>query len=109
MVADSGRLYFSSAKFQVGNILIDNPSTAYLVQDNPLMLESNFSILNNTQCAWDYCNCYSKNGFAISYINLGNPTKLSQATRLVFTEPYLSFSFKLQFYFRDGAGIELKK
>lgn len=105
-VPDSGRVYFASSKFQVGHILIDNPATADLVQDIPWLLEFDFSILKNTQRSWDYCNCFSKDGFSISYINFGNPEKLGRAVNLAaFVEPYLSFSSRFQFSFRGGAGI----
>lgn len=77
-----------------------------LVHRSPWSAQVDFGVIKNTQHAWNYCNCYSKNGASLSYVNFGNPVNLGYAINLAaFTEPYLSFSHKLQFSFRGGAGL----
>jgi len=104
--ADSGRFYFISSNVQQGTILIQDKDAAHLVEKKTRGAQLDFSVVKNTQRAWDYCNCYTKNGVSLSYVDFGNPVNLGHAVNLVaYTEPYLSFSHKLQFSFRGGAGF----
>ena len=89
-----------------GTILIQDENAAYLVQRGTRGAQLDLSVMKNTQRAWDYCNCYSKHGASLSYVDFGNPVNLGHAINLAaYTEPYLSFSHKLQFSFRGGAGF----
>jgi hypothetical protein len=106
-VPDStGPIYFLGAKYHQGVIITDSPSLTPLAKSNPWMIQADLSVLKNTQQAWDYCNCYSKNGVLLSFTDFKNPEKLGTATSLIFfTEPYLYFSDKLQLSLRGGSGI----
>lgn len=103
---DSGRSYFLAAKFQRGYIVKNSHRVASLVNNDVQMVQLDFSVLKNTQKAWDYCHCYTKTGVSLSYVDFGNPANLGHAVNLIaFTEPYLSFSSRLQFTIRGGAGF----
>jgi hypothetical protein len=104
--ADSGRYFLIATNYQRGRILIQDQRAAHLAQNDTWGTRLDFSVVKNTQRAWNYCNCYSKNGVSLSYVDFGNPTNLGHAINLaVYTEPYLSFSNKLQFSFRGGTGF----
>jgi Lipid A 3-O-deacylase (PagL) len=102
----TGPIYFLGAKYHRGTIVTDSPSLTSLATSKPLMIQVDFSVLKNTQQAWNYCNCYSKSGVSLSFTDFKNPEKLGTATSLVvFTEPYLYFSEKIQVSLRAGTGI----
>ena len=104
--ADSGRIFLISPHVQQGTILIQDENAAHLVQKKTKGAQLDFSVIKNTQRAWNYCNCYSKNGASLSYVDFGNPVNLGHAINLAaYTEPYLSFSHRLQFSFRGGVGL----
>ena len=103
---DSSRSYFLAAKYQRGYIVKNSPRVAALVNNDVQMVQLDFSLLKNTQRAWDYCHCYTKTGVSLSYVDFANPDNLGHAVNLIaFTEPYLSFSSKLQVTIRGGAGF----
>jgi hypothetical protein len=103
---DSGRLFFISASAHRGTIVVQDENAAYLVQKKTKGLQLDLSVLKNTQRTWDYCNCYSKSGVSLSYVDFGNPVNLGHAINFAaYVEPYLSFSHRLQFSFRGGAGF----
>jgi Lipid A 3-O-deacylase (PagL) len=102
----TGPIYFLGAKYHHGSIITDSPLLKPLSRSTPWMIQMEFSVLKNTQQAWDYCNCYSKNGVGLSFSNFNNPEKLGTATSLIFfTEPLLYFSDRIQFSLRGGSGI----
>jgi len=104
--ADSGRFFFISGGVQQGNIIVQDENAAYLVQKHTRGMWLDAGVIKNTQRAWNYCNCYTKNGASFSYVDFGNPANLGHAINLaVYTEPYISFTHKLQFSFRGGAGL----
>jgi len=103
---DSGHSYFLAAKYQRGYIVKNSHRVASLVNNDVQMVQLDFSVLKNTQKAWDYCHCYTKTGVSLSYVDFANPNNLGHAINLIaFTEPYLSFSSKFQFTIRGGAGL----
>lgn len=103
---DSGLSYFLAAKYQRGYIVKNSPRVASLVNNDVQMVQVDFSLLKNTQKAWDYCHCYTKTGASLSYVDFGNTTNLGHAINLIaFTEPYLSFTSRWQFSIRGGAGF----
>jgi hypothetical protein len=103
---DSGRYFFVAASAQRGRILVQDQQAAHLVQKDAWSAQLELSVVKNTQRTWNYCNCYSKNGASLSYVDFGNPTNLGHSINLAtYVEPYLSFSRKLQFSFRAGAGL----
>lgn len=103
---DSGNSYFLAAKYQRGYIVKNSRRVAPLINNDVQMVQLDFGILKNTQKAWDYCHCYTKTGVSLSYVDFANPVNLGHAVSLiVFTEPYLSFSSRLKFSIRGGAGF----
>ncbi|MBL0742055.1 acyloxyacyl hydrolase [Chryseolinea lacunae] len=103
---DSSRIYFVDARFHSGKILIDDPSLATLLTRPPRMAEVNFSLLKNEQRAWDYANCYTKNGVSLSYADFGNTAILGHAvSATVFTEPFIVNAKHIQVSLRCGAGF----
>jgi hypothetical protein len=104
--ADSGRHVFVAASAHFGRIIKQDQRAAHLIEKNTRGAQLDVSLVKNTQRAWNYCNCYSKNGASFSYVDFGNPAYLGHAINLAaYVEPYLSFSRKLQFSFRSGAGL----
>lgn len=102
----TGPIYFLGTKYHRGVIITDSPLLKPLSGSSPWMIQAEVGIMKNTQQAWDYCNCYSKNGVAFSFTNFNNPEKLGTASSIIFfTEPYLYFSDKVQFSLRGGSGI----
>lgn len=103
---DSSRIYFVDTRFHTGKILIDDPALATLLTRPPRMAEVNLSFLKNEQRAWDYANCYAKNGISLSYADFGNTDILGRAiSAAVFTEPFIVNAKHIQVSLRCGAGV----
>jgi hypothetical protein len=102
---DSSRLYFTGVSFHYG-VIVTEPILKPFAQSNPVMVQSDFSFINNTQRAWYQCNCYNKTGLSLSYMDFKNEQILGNALNLsVYTEPFLYYSQSFQFGLRGGAGL----
>ncbi len=103
---DSAKVFFASLSLHKGSIFTDSKDLESLAQSHPLMLQVDFSFMNNTQKAWSQCNCYSKTGLSFSYIDFKNPDSLGRAISVsLFAEPYLYYRQHFQFSLRGGAGL----
>jgi hypothetical protein len=79
---------------------------ASLINNNPQLIQLDFSVLKNTQKAYEYGRCYSKNGLSFSHVNFGNADKLGTASTLaLYVEPHLLASRKFQVTLRAGGGV----
>ncbi len=102
---DSSRLYFAGVSFHSG-VIVTQPRLKPFAQSHPVMVQADFSFINNTQRAWNQCNCYSKTGLSFSYVDFKNKEILGSAFNLaVYAEPYLYYSQPFQFSLRGGAGL----
>lgn len=103
---DSLKLFFVGGSASAGSIVTGSDRVKPLSYTHPVMLQFDFSFIKNTQQSWNYCNCYSKTGLSISYVDFNNPEKLGRAINLsVFAEPIIFYSPKFQFSLRGGAGF----
>jgi hypothetical protein len=99
-------IYDFSATYLYSSIWTGNASLQSFKQDHPQALRIDFGVLKHSQKNWNYCNCYSRNGVSISYINFGNPSKLGQAFTLsVFAEPILISLNRFAVSLRTSAGF----
>jgi hypothetical protein len=93
-------------KGHYGFIIPHSASIEELSHTNPFGFELNINRLNNRLKDWKQCNCYSKTGLAISYIDFANPVVLGGAANLlIYVEPFITYRPKLFFTVRLGSGI----
>jgi len=104
---DSSKIIYDvSAKFLYSSIWTERGSLQQFTKDHPWSLQIDFGILKNSQLAWNYCNCYTRNGLSIGYVNFDNPSKLGNAyTFSVFTEPVLILRNRFSLSVRGNAGF----
>jgi hypothetical protein len=104
--ADTSRTIHSLSGKVSYNSIWTNHESEQFTQDHPWSVQIDWGVLNNSQKAWNYCNCYSENGLSLSYINFGNPQKLGKAITFgAFAEPYLIFKKRFQLSLRANAGL----
>ena len=85
------RSVFVSAKGQYGFIIPHASAVRPLSDANPTALQLEVSKLNDSDKSWQVCNCYGRDGLALSYVNFGNSRQLGNAYGLAyFAEAYLS-------------------
>jgi hypothetical protein len=88
-----------------GSILPHSGQIAHLAGSGLWGLQAEVARIRFTQTSWDVCNCYSRNGFSLSYFNLTNPEVLGSAISLaLFAEPQLTYG-PINLSLRGGAGI----
>jgi hypothetical protein len=99
-------IYSLSAKFQYTSIIVEHTSLERFTKNHPWSAQLDFGALKNTQKAWNFCNCYSRNGLSLGYINFDNPERLGRAfTVSTFIEPYLFFNKRFQLSLRGSGGL----
>jgi hypothetical protein len=102
----SGIICDISLKFLHSSIWTGRGSLQPFTKDHPWSLQIDFGILKNSQKAWNYCNCYSRNGVSAGYINFDNSSKLGSAlTFSFFTEPMLILRNRFSLSARGDAGF----
>lgn len=104
---DSSKIVYDvSARFLHSFIWTERGSLQQFTKDHPWSLQIDFGILKNSQQTWNYCNCYTRNGLSVGYINFDNPSKLGQAfTFSAFTEPVLILRNRFSLSARGNAGF----
>lgn len=89
-----------------GFILPHSKSIKEISYSRPWGIDADISWLLLNENAWNYCFCYPRMGFTISYTNFDNPEILGNAFGLnYFVEPFLTYRRKLNFSYRAGLGI----
>lgn len=92
---------------QYGSILPHSRDLAQFAGHRPWGFQAEISRLRLNKSSWDHCNCYSKNGIALSYYNFGDPDVLgSSINTYIFAEPQL-ISGKYKLGIRAGLGLTL--
>jgi hypothetical protein len=105
LTQDSSRLFFAGLSLHKG-IIVTQPRLKPFAKSKPAMVQLDFSFINNTQQSWSQCNCYSKTGLSVSYVDFKNKQVLGEAFNLaVYTEPYLYYSPRFRFSLRGGTGF----
>lgn len=99
-------IYSMAAQAGYYSIWTGRESLQQFTRDHPWSMQVDMGILKNTQHVWNYCNCYSENGVALSYINFANPNKLGKALAAsVFAAPYLVLRRRVALSLRGSAGV----
>jgi len=99
------RIFFIGLKVQKGFIHTGASVLKPLSHSKPLILQLDLSMLDASSTAWNNCNCYSKTGFSLNYIDFSN-LRLGKAYAVsVFLEPYFYTIHKLEFSLRGAAGL----
>lgn len=94
-----------ASQFSYGKILPHSKSIADLTGSYLWGWQADVSRTRYTKAAWSVCNCYSQNGFSLSYFNFNNPEELGGAINLaVFAEPQLTRG-RLFLSLRGGMGV----
>jgi len=102
----SSIVYDVSGSFQYSSIWTGRGSLQQFTQNHPWSAQIDFGILKNSQRTWNYCNCYSRNGFSFNYFNFANPQKLGAALALsAFAEPNLILTDRFAFSLRGSVGF----
>ncbi len=103
---DSSRIFDVSPRFLYSSIWTGRGSLQTFTKDHPWSIQIDVGVLKNSQRAWNYCNCYTRNGFSIGYINFANPTQLGKAfTFSAFTEPKLILRKRFALSIRGSVGF----
>ncbi|MBI3483466.1 MAG: acyloxyacyl hydrolase [Bacteroidetes bacterium] len=99
-------IYDLSARFLYSSIWSGRGSLHQFTLDHPWGMQLDFGLLKNSQHAWNYCNCYSRNGVSIGYIDFANPDKLGNAfTVSIFAEPVLILRKRFSLSLRGNTGF----
>jgi len=104
---DSSKVsYDVSVNYFYSSIWTGRTSLQPFRQNHPQVVQLDFGILKNSKRSWNYCNCYSRNGVSISYVDFGNPSQLGTAfTISAFAEPILFSTHRFAFSLRGSAGF----
>ncbi len=105
--SDSSRIIYDvTARFLYSSIWSGRGSLQQFTLDHPWAVQFDLGLLKDSQHAWNYCSCYSRNGVSIGYINFANPSKLGKAlTVSVFAEPILILRKQFSLSIRGNAGF----
>lgn len=96
---------FFGLKSQYGFILPHAKSIRHLSNSRPYGMELDYGWILSRENDWERCNCYSRAGFALSYVNFDNSEVLGSATNLImFAEPYLNYGSDVWMSLRMGVG-----
>ncbi|MEE4197773.1 MAG: acyloxyacyl hydrolase [Bacteroidales bacterium] len=93
-------------KSHYGLILPHSSKVEPLTHSHPWGVELEYAWIMLKESNWQQCNCYSKMGVSLFYVNYGNPDVVGSSYNLIgFAEPFLWRSGKLIFSARMGVGI----
>ena len=93
-------------KPQYGFILPHSSKVEHLTHTNPFGLELEYSWLMLKEKNWQQCNCYSKTGISLLYINYDNPEIVGSSYNLIgFAEPFFIRSGRFLLSARMGFGL----
>lgn len=96
---------FLGIKPQYGFIIPHSKSIRQLTNSHPYGIDLDYGWVLSRESDWERCNCYSRAGFAASYINFDNPEVLGHAASLIiFAEPYLNYGSNIWLSMRMGVG-----
>lgn len=103
-MADSTTVFIGS-QAQYGKILPHSSTIVDLTDSYLWGAQADISRVRYTQDSWNICNCYSQNGFSLSYFNFNNPDELGSSFSVaLFAEPQLTYG-KIFLSLRGAAGV----
>ncbi len=103
---DSGNPISLAIKPQYGFILPHSSKVEHLTHTNPFGVELEYAWLMLKEKNWQQCNCYSKAGISLLYINFDNPSVVGSSYSLLgFAEPFFLRSKRILLSTRMGVGI----
>lgn len=104
--SDSTHHYIFGVKGHTGFIIPHSTEIINVSNTKPYGFQIDAGRINQSQKAWNKCNCYSNVGLSFAYFNYNDPSILGNSYNLIaFMEPLLSYNPKLNFRFRAGAGL----
>jgi hypothetical protein len=94
------------AKAHYGMILPHTRDIAALARaSSPWGIQGEIFRLRYTKSSWNTCNCFSRNGIALSYFDFDNSAVLGRSVNLIlFAEPQLTYG-NINLSFRAGMGL----
>ena len=93
-------------KPQYGIILAHSSKIEQLTNSNSFGLEAEIAWLRIKEKNYQQCNCFSKVGFSILYMNYSNPEVIGSSYNIIgFAEPYLIRTKVFQLSTRMGIGL----
>ena len=96
---------YIAIKPQYGYIIPHTKTIKLLSRTNPYGVESEYGWFLTQQEDWERCNCYSKAGFSLLYVDYDNPEIIGQSFNLIaFAEPLLYYNDFFQASVRMGVG-----
>ncbi|MBE9468900.1 MAG: acyloxyacyl hydrolase [Bacteroidetes bacterium] len=89
----------------LGFIIPHSDAIKNISNTNPFGIETDiyWYLIKNKD--WERCNCYSKTGFSLLYIDFDNPILGSATNISVFLEPYMSYKHRFTISFKMGIGV----
>ena len=102
---DSSNTSYIAVKPQVGYIIPHTKTIELLSKSNPYGIEAEYGWFLTQQKDWERCNCYSKAGFSVLYIDYDNPSVIGQSINfLAYAEPFLNSRGNFLASIRMGVG-----
>ncbi len=89
-----------------GFIIPHSTRIRHIAYSNPWKLELDFAWHHLSEKAWNYCNCFSRTGITLSYINFDNPSIMGSSLAVApYIEPILFSGRHFSSAFRLGGGL----
>lgn len=99
--------FILGVKSHYGFIIIHSRDVRNIRDSYPIGIEIDFNWHLTSRKAWEYCFCYPRTGFFISFFDYDNPSILGYGLNAVyFIEPFFNVHNKLKFSMRGGLGID---
>lgn len=100
------RYPFVGMRSQYGFIIKHSKSLEKIANSNPWGVEIDFGWHHSSERTWQYCFCYPRSGFMLSYYNFSNPEVLGNGYGITpYIEPFLSADRNLSVSWRGGLGL----
>jgi len=105
LIAQKNRQTVTGIKLHYGSIFIHTPSVNNVSGAQPFGTEVEFSRQPLDSVAFNKCNCFARNGIALSYFNLDNKILGDGVMVSYFIEPAYKLNKNLQLNLRGAAGL----
>jgi hypothetical protein len=100
------RFPFIGIRSHYGFIIQHSKEVAGISDSNPWGVEIDLGWHHTSEKTWQYCFCYPRSGFMLSYYNFNNPEVLGNGYAVIpYIEPFLSADKPFSISIRAGLGL----
>jgi hypothetical protein len=105
LIAQKTKQIIVGAKVHYGTVFIHTPSVNNIAGSKPYGAELEFSRQPADTASFNKCNCFPRNGIALTYFNFDNPILGTGTSISYFIEPSYKLNKLMQFNLRGAAGL----